>query len=93
MKPVLKWSGGKSKILPYFKVLYENVQHDRFIDLFCGSLALPLSLVEQNCVFNDINSCLINFYRVVKDFPEELLENLQTLNSSEFNGLKISRNL
>jgi len=85
MKPVLKWSGGKSKILPYFKVLYENVQHDRFIDLFCGSLALPLSLVEQNCVFNDINSCLINFYRVVKDFPEELLENLQTLNSSEFN--------
>ena len=67
LKPIIKWAGGKNKIIEHFKVLYEAANHKRYFDLFSGSLSLPLSLKPKKGIFNDINIWLINLYQVIKD--------------------------
>lgn len=76
MKPLIKWAGGKSKLLDRLKPFYNG---QRYIDPFCGSLALPLSLEVKEAVFNDINECLINMYQVVKDNCSDLIKQINIL--------------
>ena len=63
LKPIIKWAGGKSKIFTHFKRLYDFSECERYFDLFCGSLSLPIELKPKKAVFNDINIWLINLYK------------------------------
>ncbi len=86
IKPIVKWAGGKSKIFSHFKTKYNTLNPDRFFDLFCGSLSLPLCLTPQNAVFNDINIWLINLYKVVKKYLPLLKKQLNELNKEKYNS-------
>lgn len=72
-KPVLKWAGGKTQILheitPRLPSNY-NTYHEPFF----GGGAVFFDLQPANGTINDLNSRLMNFYRVVRDHPEELIE-------------------
>lgn len=85
LKPIIKWAGGKNKILEHFKILYESAQHKRYFDLFSGSLSLPLILKPKKATFNDINIWLINLYQIVKDQLPKLLKELKKLDDDKYN--------
>lgn len=85
LHPIIKWAGGKTKILEEFTELYQIAKCERFIDLFCGSLSLPLSLKPSKAVFNDINDALINMYEIIKNDLPLLIEKLIFLNDGAYN--------
>ncbi|MGI9951363.1 DNA adenine methylase [Moorellaceae bacterium AZ2] len=75
-KPIrspLKWVGGKSKICR--KIASLMPPHDCYVEVFGGAgwvlFAKPPSSIE---VFNDIDGELVNFFRVVKYRPQELID-------------------
>jgi len=72
--PVLKWAGGKrgltSDILGLFPPDYRRrAYHEPFV----GGGAVFFQVRPRAGTINDINPRLINFYRVVRDSPEELI--------------------
>ena len=79
MKPVIKWVGGKSSVYPHFEDLIKNnlKEDSTFYEPFAGGLAVSLALEHPKTVVNDLNSELINMYRVIRDNPEALIEVLK----------------
>lgn len=88
----IKWAGGKTVLIPIIKewidtYIEENhIQNATYVDLFCGSLAIPLQLDIPNIIVNDINSSLIHMYRTIQKYPRELLLHLEILNTEEYNN-------
>ena len=78
-KPVnspFKWVGGKSRLRKHIIPLIPT--HTCFVDLFAGAawvlFGKPPSDVE---VLNDIDGDVVNFFRVVKEKPEELIASFE----------------
>lgn len=74
-KPILKWPGGKTWSLdllkPYLNT--ETLAGHTFYEPFLGGGAVAFSLGHPDSVINDLNGDLINLYKVVRDFPSELI--------------------
>ncbi|MAZ67500.1 adenine methyltransferase [bacterium] len=66
IRPPLKWAGGKRWLLPYLKPLWEAHKEKRFVEPFCGGLAVSLGLLPEKAWVNDINPHVINFYFQLK---------------------------
>ena len=82
VQPLLKWVGGKRQLLPsLLKVMPKSF--DFYVEPFLGGGALFFHLQPKNAVVCDINSELINFYNVVKDSPEPLIQKLLSYTDSE----------
>lgn len=82
--PFLKWAGGKRQLLP---VLRENLppKINTYYEPFVGAGAFLFDMQPKNAVINDINSDLINTYKVIKESPLELIEDLKKHeNTSEY---------
>ena len=75
MKPVIKWPGGKTQLLKELLPLIKNnlKPGSTFYEPFAGGLAVTLALEHPNTVVNDLNSELINMYKVIRDNPDELI--------------------
>lgn len=58
----MKWAGGKRWLLPHLTPLWQPHASRRYVEPFCGGLAVPLGLQPQRAILNDINPHLINFY-------------------------------
>lgn len=65
-KPPLKWAGGKRWLVSHLKPIWEQHADRRYVEPFCGGLAVVLGLQPQQALLNDINPHLINFYRHVQ---------------------------
>lgn len=65
LKPIFKWSGGKSRELPFIHSLLPT-SVDKVIEPFVGGGAFFLSLKKES-VINDNDPSVINFYNVVKN--------------------------
>jgi DNA adenine methylase len=63
LKPALKWVGGKRWIVPHLQPLWAAHTHRRYLEPFCGGMALPLALQPRNAVLNDVNVHVVAFYR------------------------------
>ncbi|HXQ74769.1 MAG TPA: Dam family site-specific DNA-(adenine-N6)-methyltransferase, partial [Pyrinomonadaceae bacterium] len=63
LKPPLKWAGGKRWLVPHLKPIWERHSDRRYVEPFCGGLAVVLGLQPESALLNDINPHLINFYR------------------------------
>lgn len=85
LKSPIKWAGGKLKIVPYIQDIIKDIKYTRYIDLFSGSLAIPLDLQIKNCILNDINFILINLYQNIKSNLKDLLLLLKELNLDKYN--------
>ena len=66
LRPPLKWAGGKRWLVPLLAPLWEQHRHRRYVEPFCGGLAVPLGLKPEGALLNDVNPHLINFYRHVQ---------------------------
>ncbi|RYY36440.1 MAG: DNA adenine methylase [Sphingobacteriaceae bacterium] len=82
--PVLKWVGGKRQLIPAITKLLPK-KFNNYYEPFIGGGALFFHLQPKNAVINDVNADLINVYQVIKDNPDELIEDLKEhQNTSEY---------
>ena len=65
MKKLFKWPGGKSKEI---KIIDRFIPDDvkRIVEPFAGSAAVSFHY-EKDCVLNDLNQDIINFYEVMSN--------------------------
>jgi DNA adenine methylase len=66
LKPPLKWAGGKRWLVPELIKLWQPHQARRYVEPFCGGLAVALGLGPSKAILNDVNPHLINFYVQLK---------------------------
>lgn len=76
--PFLKWVGGKRQLIPeILQILPEGISKQSYYEPFIGGGALFFELQPQRAVINDYNKELINVYTVIKENPNELIEDLR----------------
>ena len=79
---LLKWIGNKQRqadaIIGYFPA-----QYGTYFEPFMGGAALFFDTSTRSAVLGDSNPELINFYEVLRDSPELLIEHLERLTISE----------
>lgn len=90
MSPPVKWAGGKRSIM---KMIMDNIPENfnNYFEPFIGGGSVLLELLNRgklknkNIYISDINRPLINMYRVIKEFPHELIAALKddTFHSKE----------
>ncbi|QIB56546.1 DNA adenine methylase [Blautia producta] len=71
MKAILKYPGAKNRIADW--ICSYIPPHDVYVEVFAGSLAVLLNKERSHIeTVNDIDGDIVNFFRVLRDFPEEL---------------------
>ena len=87
-KPFIKWAGGKTQLLSEIeKCLPEGFgsgKWDTYVEPFVGGGAVLFWILQKypnikKAIINDINPQLTTVYRVVKEDPEALIEQLEKL--------------
>lgn len=79
LRPILKWAGGKSGVLPEL-ISHFPTRFERYHESFVGAAATFLALRDGiPASLNDSNPDLIELYGVVRDHPKELSESLVRL--------------
>lgn len=77
--PLVKWAGGKRQLLQEINARLPHTWNTYF-EPFVGGGALLANLANQNrisrAVISDLNEELINLYLVVKNRPEQLIDEL-----------------
>ncbi|MBQ4470675.1 MAG: DNA adenine methylase [Synergistaceae bacterium] len=74
--PFLKWLGGKRQLLGKFSELLPHEDIRSYCEPFVGGGAMLFHLQPETAFVNDINSELINVYRVIKNSLDELIQEL-----------------
>jgi len=77
VKPFLKWAGGKRYLISEIKQRWPATFKGTYFEPFLGGGAVLFSLQPKKAVVNDINSELINCYKVIRDNVEELIQCLR----------------
>ncbi len=89
IKNILKWQGGKSELMDSIKTylppeLFDIEENITAIDAFCGGGSVFMFFLN-NCpgikrlIINDYNSRLIRLYYDIKEQPQELINQLDIL--------------
>ncbi len=80
--PIVKWAGGKTKLLAELTTRLPN-DFERYFEPFAGGAALFFELASQRpdlcAVLNDANAGLIGLYRAVAEDVEDLIGLLDRL--------------
>lgn len=72
LKPPFVYFGGKTTLAPKIAALLPA--HEHYVEPFCGSLAVLLAKAPSHIeTVNDLDGQLIEFWRVLRDRPEELV--------------------
>lgn len=75
IKPVLRYPGAKFRLAPWIISLFPP--HDVYIEPFAGSAAVLFAKSPARSeTISDLNGRLVNFFRVLRDQPEELAAKL-----------------
>jgi DNA adenine methylase len=73
--PVVKWVGGKRQLLG--EIEKRIPKFERYFEPFIGGGATLFHFQPKESFISDINEDLINLYKTIRDFPEELIESLK----------------
>ena len=85
VKPLVKWAGGKRQLLPHIHAALPAGTPRRYYEPFIGGGAVLFSLTPAAARVNDLNSELINLYKVVREGVEELISLVSTYpNDADF---------
>lgn len=91
-KPFLKWAGGKTQLIPaiesHLPKKIDTIKDLTYVEPFIGSGALFFWFIQKfkvkKAVINDINSDLINVYKVIKEAPEKLIAHLKLIEKNYY---------
>ena len=83
MESVLKWVGGKRQLLGYLLPIIQSKLngYNRYYEPFVGGGSVAFALEYNNTIINDLNSELINTYKMIKENPK-LLTYLLTIHEN-----------
>lgn len=82
--PFVKWVGGKRQLLNDIKP-FIPARITTYYEPFVGGGAVFFHLQPSRAIINDSNAELINLYQVIKNHPEELINDLGThLNEADY---------
>lgn len=70
-RPFIKWAGGKSRVMP--KLLPHLPKADCLIEPFVGGASVFLNTDYRRYILADINPDLINLYRQVSNYPDQVI--------------------
>lgn len=75
VKPFIKWVGGKTKLS---KVILQEFpeEYNNYHELFVGGGSVFLKLKDKKISISDTNNTLINTYKIIKESPLELINEL-----------------
>lgn len=76
VEPFLKWAGGK-RWLAASDLLPLPSTYSRYIEPFLGGGAVFFRLCPREAILSDLNSDLIDLYKIVRDSPKRLLAALE----------------
>ncbi len=86
IKPVLKWAGGKRNLVPQIREFYKNLKPKKYIEPFFGGGAIYFDILKtfgekfkKTSIINDVNQDLIDMYKNIKTFPDEVIYHLKRL--------------
>lgn len=82
VEPVLKWAGGKRQLLDEIYSRFP-ADYERYHEPFFGGGAVFFDLEPEDGTINDTNPRLANFYRIVRDHPDELVSRLRAFDDPE----------
>jgi len=77
VRPFLKWAGGKRRLVPEIRARYLPKQLGTYYEPFFGGGAVLFGLQPDRAVINDSNAELINCCQVIRDTPDELIQQLR----------------
>lgn len=91
-KPFLKWAGGKKRLLPKitskFPFELNSGGIERYVEPFVGGGAVFFSILSnydlEEYIVNDSNKPLIDTYRTIQKYVDELICTLQSFESEYF---------
>ena len=78
-KPLLRWAGSKSKLVPNLSKYWLEKRHSRYVEPFAGSASLFFSVCPEFALLSDINADLIETYIAVRDHPRAVHNRLTRL--------------
>ena len=87
VKPFLKWVGGKTQLLNIIKEYYPfDDKITKYAEPFVGGGAVLFNVLNnydlESIYISDTNAELINTYKVIKEHPEELINQLSLMELS-----------
>src|SRR5207249_11951066 len=89
LTPFVKWAGGKTSIIHHL-LRYVPEHFINYYEPFLGGGALFFAICGRTTAFkahlSDINGDLINAYRMIKDKPDELKDQLSLLQSEYYSA-------
>src|SRR5580698_8202775 len=74
--PVIKWVGGKTKLLPEL-LARMPAQFDRYYEPFIGGAALFFRVAPGRAVLNDSNPDLVALYRTIARDVDGVIKKLE----------------
>jgi DNA adenine methylase len=75
---ILKWVGGKSRLLPLIKSnLPSDFENRSYLEPFLGGGSVFFGLKPKQSILGDLNSTLISVYSYVRDNPRFLIDLLK----------------
>lgn len=91
-KPFIKWAGGKGQLLSQLDEYLPQQLDGRpftYIEPFVGGGAMLFHMLREHpeirrAVINDINAHLVTTYRVIKEYPRDLIERLSDIERQYF---------
>ena len=78
--PFLKWAGGKRQLLSQIRERMPK-DYNKYYEPFIGGGAVLFEFKPKLAHINDINRELINAYRVIRDVPEEFINEVNKLDT------------
>jgi len=94
MKPIIKWSGGKSQEIKFFEHKFPE-SYKRYVEPFAGGAGVYFNIEHNNSIINDVNFELISLYQIVGDFfkRERLITHLKNLDTQRKEITRYSKTL
>src|ERR1035441_2513362 len=89
-EPLLKWAGGKRRLLPQILSVVPN-KFAHYYEPFFGGGALYFSTLPVEATLSDTNDDLINAYVQVRDNLDAVLRSLRGMPNSEKDYYAIRR--
>ncbi len=87
-KPFIKWVGGKTQLIEQLEALlpadFDTWEDVTYIEPFVGGGAMLFYMLQthsniKSAIINDINQDLTTCYKVVRDYPAELIASLHDI--------------
>lgn len=86
-QPLLKWAGGKTKLMPFIRTHFQRDEQRRWVEPFIGAGSVFLNMFATEALLADSNPDLINFYRCVRERKTEFLSEVEKLTERTFSKL------